>query len=264
MFIVFMEFTYRNFLILLVTIATIFTQHSIAENASPLRDPASGACLSCKRKTLLHIGDSQTEGYFGEYLYKFLSKKLGGSGLAIVGVGSSSPRHWAQPLNTEYPKWLCSRTGRVNGHSHVSMHDTACMGTSNQSAFSILNQGHEASFVIFQFLGNSEQFKKSFIEKQIKSLTASLGKNQKCLFIITQPSHESLKEKNKRRLQIRDYIVSAAQKRCKIFDGMSKKYIDSFSKRKDFYQNDLIHLSPLGAKTFVEYLEPALNELIDK
>lgn len=216
-----------------------------------------GSCSSVNRTpaskpSILYIGDSQTEGALGGIIHEHLLKSFNETEIFIYGIGSSSPRHWSATKNDKNGEWLCSRKGRFNGTTNISLSEKVCPLEDQSMIFSHLNR-EKPEFVIFQFLGNSMGFNRAYISEKITRLLNDLG-NQDCLFITSPPYYYTLKDKNILRKETEDYFLEAIKDRCKVIRGMSDDNHKIFSKNRENYLNDLIHLSSTGATAFFKQI----------
>ena len=210
------------------------------------------------QESVLFIGDSQTEGYLGEMTYDFLMDDKRVGKIALYGVGSSSPRHWADARGSKNSEWLCQRKARYNNQLRVNLTQNLCPPNKEGSIFQHLNE-KKPELVVFQFLGNSMGFSESYINDKVQMLFAKMEDHQRCLFITSPPYYKELVEKNKLRLKTQDYIAKAAGSRCKIILGYTNTSYPKFAMERDNYLSDRIHLSKKGAllffNMFKEYLK---------
>ncbi|MFT6068187.1 MAG: hypothetical protein ACJAT2_003763 [Bacteriovoracaceae bacterium] len=206
-------------------------------------------------KSLLYIGDSQSEGFLGEMIYQHLSPSI--KDLNVFGFGSSSPRHWGDEQTTNNSKWLCKRKGRHNLKRSIPIKAFACKGDKSSSAFENLNSA-KPDLVVFQFLGNSMGFSEKYIHSKVTKLLEALDDKQECLFITSPPYFKDLVEKNKLRVETQDYFVSAVGNRCKIIKGVSEETLNGYAFERENYLGDRIHLSKKGAAAFFEMIRPSL------
>ena len=215
------------------------------------RNPSSPA------SKVLHIGDSQTAGYFGKFLYEHFKKEGHFESIRVFGVGSSSPRHWSAPQQEKNGQWLCERKGRLNLQFEVPLKDSICPKEPEVSAFSLLNKEKD-SFVIFQFLGNSMGFSEDYIKSKIQILLSELSPTQECLFITSPPYYHELEERNQLRTKTEEFFISAIGDRCTIYRGMNQDNMNTFRYQRDHYLGDRIHLSQKGALNFYKQIAPYL------
>ncbi len=206
-------------------------------------------------KSLLYIGDSQSEGFLGELVYKHLSPNV--KDLNVFGFGSSSPRHWGDELKSKNSKWLCKRKGRHNLNRSIAIKPFACTGSSRTSAFENLNS-EKPDFVVFQFLGNSMGFNKKYINSKVTKLLTSLDDKQQCLFITSPPYYKDLVEKNELRVTTQEYFIEAIGSRCKIIKGVNEETLKGYAFDRENYLGDRIHLSKKGAAAFFEMMRASL------
>ncbi|PIP94440.1 MAG: hypothetical protein COW00_16560 [Bdellovibrio sp. CG12_big_fil_rev_8_21_14_0_65_39_13] len=220
------------------------------------------SCSMAKRQTasenneVLFVGDSQTAGALGELVHEHLKNHLPVESFEVYGIGSSSPRHWGKARNSKDGQWLCNRKGRYNASYEIPLKKKLCKGPEDQSIFSYINR-FNSNLVVFQFLGNSVGFSESQIKKNINELLSSLG-NQDCLFITSPPHYIELEEKNKVRLETEKYFLNAIGSRCRVIRGMSEENLKFFQYQRDYYLNDKIHLSKIGAQVFFEQFKKSL------
>lgn len=129
-----------------------------------------GSCSSVNRTpaskpSILYIGDSQKKGALGGIIHEHLLKSFNETEIFIYGIGSSSPRHWSATKNDKNGEWLCSRKGRFNGTTNISLGEKVCPLEDQSMIFSHLNR-EKPEFVIFQFLGNSMGFNRAYISEK--------------------------------------------------------------------------------------------------
>lgn len=221
--------------------------------------------LSSRPETVLHIGDSQSEGYLGRVLHNHYNKEFKKENIRVYGVASSSPRHWANLRNTDFGSWLCQvRTGRFNLKIYKDISKKICDGSFKQSAFEYVNQ-HKPDVVTFQFLGNSMNRDYAEVRGNVRKLLGQLGREQRCIFITSSPHYVFFKESNKGRVELEREYIKAIGDRCEIAKGMEEKNLERFSTTARNYgkmrkrsldgkkveiPGDGKHLSLTGAKTF--------------
>ncbi|MCP4911683.1 MAG: hypothetical protein GY909_01080 [Oligoflexia bacterium] len=206
---------------------------------------------------LLFIGDSQTEGFLGNIVHQHLKRNSTYKDIKVIGVGGSSPRHWADKKDSRSAQWLCERTGRVDQNSNIPMAPLLCPQGSSSSAFEVINS-ESTMYVIFQFLGNSMGRSEDFIKSKVESLLGSLRSDQKCLFTTSPPYFKELTERNILRRRTQDYIVSAIQGRCDVVIGFTDETLNNFASKRDYYLEDKIHLTYKGAMAFFEMFKAKL------
>ena len=111
------------------------------------------------------IGDSQTEGYFGQVMHTYLSgsDNLINPNTRVYGVRSSAPRHWAQKFGPERDRLTHSQTARINEktqtHLGIKTNNSIALfpflenilKPKQKSVFEHLNSDKD-DFVIFQFI----------------------------------------------------------------------------------------------------------------
>jgi hypothetical protein len=207
-------------------------------------------------KSVLYIGDSQSAGHLGRHIFDHLSKSFEDKDIQIYGVGSSSPRHWADPGMSKNGQWLCKRSGRFNTQFNIPLKDKICSENKEYSAFQYINR-KKPDLVIFQFLGNSMGFNGNYIKKKVKRLLEEID-GQDCIFITSPPYYKELTEKNKLRVETERHFKNAVGERCQFIQGMSEENLSSFLLERDHYVGDKIHLSKQGARVFFEQLRPFL------
>lgn len=228
-------------------ILTLFVFYSCT---STERQPASAY------KSVLYIGDSQSAGYLGRYVYDHLVESFDKDKIQVYGIGSSSPRHWGDPGTSKNGKWLCKRSGRFNTNFNIPLNERLCAGDENKSAFHFVNRS-KPDLVVFQFLGNSMGFNGAYIKKKVKQLLDEI-EGQDCIFITSPPYYKDLAEKNKLRIETEKHFKEAVGNRCQFVQGMSEENLATFLLERDHYVGDKIHLSKKGAKVFFEQVRPFL------
>jgi hypothetical protein len=209
--------------------------------------------IASANDSILYIGDSQSAGHLGPIIHSYLKEKNPNQNIKLFGISSSSPRHWADNIDSKNGSWLCSKKGRFNDQFNISLEDKICKGEPTHSAFHYLNKDRP-DYVIFQFLGNSIGFNENFINKKIKTLLAEL-KNQNCLFITSPPYYADLEDRNLIRLKTESFFIKAIGSRCEIVRGMTRTNMDKFSTRREYYGADKVHLTKLGADTFFQQIK---------
>ena len=207
-------------------------------------------------KSVLYIGDSQSAGHLGRYVFDHLSKTFDAKDIQVYGIGSSSPRHWGDPGNTKNGEWICKRTGRFNTEFEIPLKDKICSENKDKSAFHHVNK-NKPDLVIFQFLGNSMGFSGSYIKEKVKQLLDEI-QGQDCIFITSPPYYKDLEEKNKIRVETEKHFKDAIGERCQFVQGMSEENLATFLLERDHYVGDKIHLSKKGAGVFFEQIRPFL------
>ena len=215
---------------------------------------------------ILHIGDSQTKGPFGKLLFDHLSTR--GNEVHVLGVSSSSPRHWASVKGERASNWLCKQTSRYNDStykSHISMKDSLCLDRlPNESVFKKSLDSYRPDLVIFQFLGNSMGRSQKKIKKSIHALLNTLSDEQGCIFITSPPYYKDLVERNKKRAQTHSYFLDALssfsdEPRCDVIEGFK---MPSFSSQSDYFytikngkkRGDGMHFNKKGARRYLDYI----------
>jgi hypothetical protein len=222
----------------------------------------SFACTTAERepassyKSVLYIGDSQSAGHLGRFVFDHLSKSFEKKDIQVYGIGSSSPRHWGDPGTSKNGRWLCKRSGRFNSYFNIPLNEKLCSGDENKSAFHHVNR-KKPDLVIFQFLGNSMGFNGSYIKKRVKQLLDEI-EGQDCIFITSPPYYKDLAEKNKLRIETEKHFKDAVGERCQFVQGMSEENLSTFLLESDHYVGDKIHLSKKGASVFFEQVRPFL------
>lgn len=221
----------------------------------------SSCALSSRKpsstQSVLYIGDSQSEGYLGGIIYEHLKKVSQVPKIKLIGVGSSSPRHWGDNRSSKNSKWLCKRSGRLNNKSAVKMKKVICDYSDQKPIFTKLNENNP-DLVIFQFLGNSMGFNESYISKKIGNLLGALADSQQCLFITSPPYYKDLVEKNKLRIKTQDYFVKAIGNRCTIIKGVTEETLKDYAFKRENFLGDRIHLSKKGALAFFDMIKQDL------
>ncbi len=211
--------------------------------------------------SLLYIGDSQTAGFLGQMVFDKVSSVLKPEDIRVYGVSSSSPRHWAGSPNSKSGAWLCRQKGRINDQRGTKLRSRICNNTDqNLPIFTHINS-LKPKYVVFQFLGNSVNFDKAFVQRKVTSLLRNLD-NQKCLFITSPPHYFEREKSNKARVLTENYIAEAVGSRCLFSKGMTKENLEVFSKNRSFYARDKIHLTRAGATEFMSQIESSLDELL--
>ncbi|MBT7611007.1 MAG: SGNH/GDSL hydrolase family protein [Bacteriovoracaceae bacterium] len=203
--------------------------------------------------SIVYIGDSQSVGHLGKFIYNHLKRSSPNKEIHVYGIGSSSPRHWSAPINSKNGSWLCERSGRYNDQRNIPLRSKVCQGDNSKSALSYLVQD-KPEWVIFQFLGNSVGFNEFYISKKVKQMLAQIG-DQKCLFITSPPYFHALVERNKLRFKTEQYFLKAIAKRCEVAQGMTEQNFNIFSKDSGHYLKDKIHLSFKGAEIFFKQFQ---------
>ena len=206
-------------------------------------------------KSLLYIGDSQSEGYLGALVYNHLRGHI--QELNVFGFGSSSPRHWGDHQNSKNSKWLCKRKGRHNLKSSIIIKPFACVSPKENSAFINLNKT-KPDFVVFQFLGNSMGFNENYINGNVNNLLNDLDEKQQCLFVTSPPYYKDLVEKNILREKTQEFFIEAIGSRCKIVKGVNQESLKGYAYDRDNYLGDRIHLSKKGAAALFEMIKSSL------
>ncbi|NCN42172.1 SGNH/GDSL hydrolase family protein [bacterium] len=220
---------------------------------------AQTPCSNCVAE-VLHIGDSQTDLDFGKKMYGFLTSIYSKKEVQVLGVSSSSPRHWASRKGEGDAVWLCSQFGRVGGRTKVRMQGELCDRQEFASPFAEANRD-TPKHVFFQFLGNSMWLTPKQIKKNVKLLLGHLKDTQKCFFMTSPPYHLSLGEKNELRLKTEEYVVQAVGGRCTVFRGMT---LDQLAQDNANYHSDLVHLNASGAEKFLEAIRPSVLNFLKK
>jgi hypothetical protein len=253
-------------------ITTLFIITVITACTGLNREPSSVN----ENSTILYIGDSQSAGFLGGLVFHELSNRFKEEHINVYGVGSSSPRHWADSIKGKSGKWLCDskRRGRFNKNYQIDLKSRICNVKGNESIYGSLNS-KKPDYVVFQFLGNSMNQSNKSIDRNIKSLLGNLG-NQECLFVTSPPFYHgdvnpnktnlskvekkyiSLIEKNKHRLVTENRIINAVDGRCTIVRGMIGNDMIKFSHDRENYAGDAIHLSRKGAANFLKHFKNSL------
>lgn len=206
---------------------------------------------------ILHIGDSQSAGYFGKILHDHLQDSERFESIRVFGIGSSSPRHWSALQKEKNGQWLCQRKGRYNQQFPIPLKEKVCSQRMEESAFTHLNKGKK-DFVIFQFLGNSMGFNEEYIREKVQLLLSELSPSQECLFLTSPPYFHELEERNELRVKTEKYFVKAIDKRCTLYRGMNRDNMNHFRYQRENYLGDRIHLSQKGAQEFFKQILPYL------
>lgn len=206
---------------------------------------------------LLFIGDSQTEGFLGNIVHQHLQRNSSFKDIKVIGIGGSSPRHWADKKDTRSAQWLCERSGRIDQNRGIKMAPVLCPQGSNSSAFEVINS-ENTKFVVFQFLGNSMGRSEEFIKQKVEAMFSVLRADQKCLFTTSPPYYKDLTERNTLRRTTQEYILSAIQGRCEVVVGFTDETLQSFATKREYYLEDKIHLTQKGAMAFFEMFKEKL------
>lgn len=217
--------------------------------------------------TLLHIGDSQTEGPFGKLLYHYLAKR---DQVHLYGVSGSSPYRWIAPVvdSNGENSWLCQKKARYNDSSYknrIAMKEQVCSaGDQRVSPFGKLLDTHEPDIVFFQFLGNSMSRSRKEILRDVGALLKMLEDNTKCVFITSPPYHHSLKKRNVLRGKTHDHFLEAIGQRCQVIEGFN---MAGFSDQDDYFyrvvdgkrRGDGMHFNAKGAAKYLEFVAAELE-----
>lgn len=249
-----MNYLQRAFYI--VSLSSLFFSCALTKKHPHEREVAS------RSPSILHIGDSQTRGPFGKFIYQYLKEKS--DNVNVYGVSSSSPRHWVAP--TYEMNWLCKQNSRHNENATKSMKKNVCsIKKQTTNGFAEVLKRHSPDIVFFQFLGNSMQRSRKQILTSLKQLLSMLNKRQKCVFITSPPYYKDLVERNKLRGETHRHFLDGIGKRCRVVQGF---HMPGYADRYDYFytvkngktRGDGMHFNAKGAQAYMDYIVDQLSD----
>lgn len=235
-------------------------------------------------KNILYIGDSQSYGAMGTYLAQNLEQQdsqcqnqtATANQVTHLAVSGSSPRHWSdRNYRSQLGKWLCESTMKQyqSGQTqHKSKTNPYCK-KAKQKKQSVLEEAisqHQPDMLVFQFLGNDtwffQQANKLPAEKQEpylrKSVYAHLKlllsqvENRECLFITSNPPHESKAGPNQLRLAMQEKYIAYIHEinpNCTVIDGNNEETQRTIASSTANYTSDRLHMNDSGGRLFADY-----------